>query len=368
MRRFTDYFPLFLQLLKLRATKILFRLQPIDVCFFVTVRRELDDYFDPSIGSLLEGLDPRERRALYLNVLFADTDPTRHPSWGQNWVDRLTDTSSSYNVSGEQLAHLQAIEKDKDFHEKGVYDYIYALRACQVTNAPYIAIFEDDIILAEGWMTKTLKALADINHIVQNKTSWIYLRLFYTETALSWTSSDFAYRNMPLIFGLMMLLTIGCLLVLRRFPICHSYLDYPTVFVISLVCVPAFTALVYMMGKYNIMPLRGVVEMNTNGCCTQALVFPRAQVDDLVRYLEEKRGQTDLLIEEYAEQTGLTRYALAPPQLQHVGLKSSRGNADIHTQSTWAFWFEDNDPITLKREHEDLLRSKDIGNILQDHN
>lgn len=36
----------------------------------VTVRRGSDDHFDPSIGSLLGGLDPRERRALRLNVLF----------------------------------------------------------------------------------------------------------------------------------------------------------------------------------------------------------------------------------------------------------------------------------------------------------
>lgn len=44
-------------------------------------------------------------------------------------------------------------------------DYTYALTACKQANASYTIIFEDDIILATGWMTKTLKALADIDRI-----------------------------------------------------------------------------------------------------------------------------------------------------------------------------------------------------------
>ncbi|KAL2850072.1 hypothetical protein BJX68DRAFT_266866 [Aspergillus pseudodeflectus] len=40
-----------------------------------TVHRELDTSFEASVGSLLERLTERERRALYLSVLFADTDP-----------------------------------------------------------------------------------------------------------------------------------------------------------------------------------------------------------------------------------------------------------------------------------------------------
>lgn len=61
----------------------------------VTVRRHLDDYFEATVGSLLEGLDERERRKLYLSVLIADTEPRVHPSWGQNWVERLTDSATT---------------------------------------------------------------------------------------------------------------------------------------------------------------------------------------------------------------------------------------------------------------------------------
>lgn len=109
--------------------------------------------------------------------------------------------------------------------------------------------------------------------------------------------------------------------------------------------------------------------MNSDGCCTQGLVFPSQQIDGLIEHLRERRhGQTDLLIEEYADQTNLTRYALAPQQLQHVGLKSSRGNAEIEARSTIAFWFEENDPDTLRQEHEELLDDPDVEGALNKYN
>ncbi|KAI3064685.1 CAZyme family GT109 [Aspergillus niger] len=337
------------------------------VCIaMVTVRRDSDHYFEASVGSLLEGLDERERQALYLSILFADTDPRVHPSWDQKWVGRLVDSADSYNVTEGQLQHLQDLEKEKNFYEKGVFDYIYALRACQEVNAPYTIIFEDDIIVATGWFSKTLKALSDISQRNQQpRNSWIYLRLFYTETSLGWSDSDMAYTNMTLIFGLLMLSTFSSLSMLRHTRFQRLHLDTLSIVVISMICVPAFTALVYMAGKYNVMPLHGVVEMNQYGCCTQGLVFPRESVDGLIEFLSARgHGQTDSMIEEYADQSQLTRYALAPPQLQHVGLKSSRNNLDINTQSTWAFWFETNDPANLRREHATLLEDDDVERML----
>lgn len=49
---------------------------------FVTVKRDHVNYFDASIGSLLSGLDDTERRVISVNVLFANTNPEIHPSWG----------------------------------------------------------------------------------------------------------------------------------------------------------------------------------------------------------------------------------------------------------------------------------------------
>ncbi|RAH75608.1 uncharacterized protein BO66DRAFT_12946 [Aspergillus aculeatinus CBS 121060] len=348
---------------------------PLVCAAFLTVRREEENYLEASVGSLLEGLAPPERRALFLNIIFVDTDPSQHPSWGQNWMHQLADHVGSYqNISLDQFYHLQELEKARNFYEKGVFDYIHALAACMATNATYLAMFEDDIIVADGWMAKTLKGLSEIAQIQElehnnHNKPWVYLRLFFTETALSWTSADFAYRNMGWIFiGASLSLLAALMAVRRSCPASHAYLDYPTIGAISFVSLPALIGLVYMVGKYSLMPLSGVVEMNAHGCCTQGLVFPRDQVDAVIAHLSEvKAGQTDSIIEEYADAHGLTRYALAPQQLQHVGLKSSRDNLEINTRSTWAFWFEENMPADLRKEHEDLLRDIDVRRLLDEH-
>jgi len=112
-----------------------------------------------------------------------------------------------------------------------------------------------------------------------------------------------------------------------------------------------------MIGKYSIHPLSGVTRMDKYGCCTQALVFPRHQIPGLVSYLtQRKAGQTDSMIEDYADTTKLERYALSPQVVQHIGLVSSRDNLEINTKSTWAFWFETSDAARLRAEHEELAQ------------
>lgn len=241
-------------------------------------------------------------------------------------------------------------------------DYVYLLNQCLETEAPYILILEDDVILADGWLIKTLHGLHELMlGATARNGSWLYLRLFFTETSLSWSSSDFWYRNMPLAFFLV--IGSGCALLLairRRWSGTRHLISNWTIAAMCLVVIPAFTGLIFMIGKYSLFPLHGVVEMNSHGCCTQGLVFPREQVPALTVFLQErKRGQTDSLIEEYADQSGLTRLALAPQQLQHVGLQSSRDNLGVNTQSTWAFWFEENSALDLKIEHERLMAASD---------
>lgn len=237
-------------------------------------------------------------------------------------------------------------------------DYLHVLRECLAeTNAPYVLIAEDDIIFAEGWLAKTLKSLAELR---QRSNSWLYLRLFFTETSLGWEADvDFWYGHQLMTFALAMGVVFLLLVFGRR--LCRPLgrrMDTPTLAVLVFIATPAFTALIFMLGKYNIRPLSGVERMDRHGCCTQALIFPRHQVQGLIDFLHERgSGQTDSLIEEYADKQALERYALAPQVVQHVGLVSSRNNLAINTRSTWAFWFETQDPEALRREHELLARA-----------
>ncbi|KAH8698673.1 hypothetical protein BGW36DRAFT_426366 [Talaromyces proteolyticus] len=352
--------------------------EPLVCAAFVTVKRDLDDYFEDSIGSMLEGLDDRERHALHLKVVFANTDPQRHPSWGQPWLNRVIDSVESYEVPQSTFRELQRLEAEEDFRTKGVFDYVYTLNRCMETDAPYIGIFEDDILFADGWMAKTMKGLMKLNHTMESEpienvdetlaptASWLYMRLFYTETQLQWEETDFAYRNIHMIF--LVAMSTGlliCMMTRRLFPRARSILTYSTIIVICLVTIPAFTGLYFMIGKYSVHPLRDVVPMDAHGCCSQALIYPRQHVPSLIDYLEQERsGQTDLMIDDFAQKTGLRRFALAPPQVQHVGLRSSRKMAEADTQSTWAFWFEANDAKKLKEEHLSILNDDKIDALL----
>ncbi|KAJ5175797.1 uncharacterized protein N7482_001674 [Penicillium canariense] len=115
-----------------------------------TVKRDKDHYFEAMVGSMLSGWDARECQALYRSRLFANTYPTEHPAC----------------------------------------DYIYLLKQCLKTYAPYIFILGDDVILAGGWLIKTLNGSHGMSRgPAARNGAWIYLRLFYTETSLSWSSA-----------------------------------------------------------------------------------------------------------------------------------------------------------------------------------
>jgi GR25 family glycosyltransferase involved in LPS biosynthesis len=237
-------------------------------------------------------------------------------------------------------------------------DYVYALEKCRQSVTPYIAIFEDDIVFADGWLARTRKALREISEREDVFGEWLYLPLFYTETSLSWqTAEDSWYRHIGLTNSLFAFSSFVILLTARHtIPGTRSYLDDWTLLIICLVSTPAFVILAFVIGKYSLFPLHGVVTMNGHGCCTQGLVFPSGQVPDIGKFLQAKgKGQTNTLLEEYADMTGKQRSALAPQVLQHVGLESSRDNNAVNTKSTWAFWFEENEPEALKRVHALLV-------------
>ena len=107
------------------------------------------------------------------------------------------------------------------------------------------------------------------------------------------------------------------------------------------------------------MPLDGVERMDSKACCTQALIFARSQLPSLTAMLrDDKHGQTDLIIEKWANAEKLPRYALAPQVVQHVGLVSTRGMRKKFTQQTWAYGFEAYDAAKLKQEHSALTETE----------
>ncbi|KAI9147435.1 hypothetical protein HJFPF1_12456 [Paramyrothecium foliicola] len=392
---------------------------PVLCAAFVSVRREHPDaahYFSDAIGSMLHGLSSQERAALNLTVLFANAaDPAQHPDFAAPWMPRLVDHSGGYqNVSDDEMAELRRLEAAQDFQRKGVLDYLYVLDRChRETNAPFIAVFEDDIVFAADWMARTLLGLQYLaSHpptaTGTDKRPWLYLRLFYTETFMSWDDeTDYWYAHLTMTFALASFTTVALLVLLRQIMwVCgrsnsgrdkhgataRSWfcspsnlglrLDMATIVVLSAIVTPAFTVLVFMAGKYNLPTYAlhgasravgnlvpgtqawqkhaGVLPMDQQGCCTQALVFDRARVPDLMAYLRKReRGQTDLMIEEYCREKSLRRFALGEQAVQHMGVVSSRGGNVVNGQSVWAFYFEESSLDKIETRHQSTLKRID---------
>lgn len=142
-------------------------------------------------------------------------------------------------------------------------DYLYAPNLCYETSAPYILLVEDDIIIADSWFAKTRKAIRDIGS-KPDPFIYLYLRLFYAETSMKWrVEDDFWYRRMDLTLALGACTTAFFLLIFRRFtPNMKRCIDSWTILVLSLVTIPAFITLAFMIGKYSLFPPNGVFKMN----------------------------------------------------------------------------------------------------------
>ena len=87
---------------------------------FVTVKRESIQYVDEAVASILDGLDEEERGALNVQLLFADTETTLHPSWHKSWLRSAVDGMVGYNVSSETMTKLKDWEEKRNFYYKGV--------------------------------------------------------------------------------------------------------------------------------------------------------------------------------------------------------------------------------------------------------
>lgn len=322
------------------------------------------------MSSALAGLSPVERADLNLKIYFADTDPAVHSSW-QTVLTNISDETYSprSTVHPSQFAHLVTLEREGNFEAKGSIDYATALRHCYATTtAPYIAIFEDDILFADSWLTRTLLALRDIDEQMADRArkeyEWLFMRLFNEERASGWESHALLGNNTPLISLGIALALAGILVYLRDYRkggrnMPARRLDNATIFVVCGISVPVFVILFFQAGKASMLPPWPGVRMEGFGCCTQGMVFPRRSVPRLVEHLQkaaEIHRPYDVATNDYATERGLERFALYPVMVQHVGTMSiinpDRGNEN----RVWSMAFESLSAKKLSADHGRMVK------------
>jgi hypothetical protein len=254
------------------------------------------------------------------------------------------------------------------FREKGLFDYTYLLESCYDTGAPYIAIFEDDVIAMDGWYHRTLSSIAEAGRVCMRNhrkaTDFLYLRLFYTEEFLGWNGEDWYIH---LSWSLAAILASGLMLCCVRLcgPYLKRILTLQVVLGICIIPVPSLIILFFAAGRVSVLPLpAGVNVMNKYGCCSQGFLFPRQKAHDLITWYKQVHvGFVDMLTEQYADEHEELRLAITPSVIQHIGTKSSKGDDSGKdskhqlsvTQKLWNFGFELFDSNVLRAEHEAVI-------------
>jgi hypothetical protein len=306
-----------------------------------------------------------ERADLDLAIYFVNTDPTIHPSYN-SWVNQVADhVWSARDVTNQTILDaLHRLEIAKDFHSKAGIDYSLALQRCyEQTTAPYIAIFEGDVIFADGWLARSLLALEHLRDYIgeaADTSRWLYMRIFNEERSTGFESRSIFGNGIPIIVpSVSLLLTCGLLStrhILRRKGT-RGFLDIPTILVLSWITVPAFIVLFFQSGKATVLPPAPGVRIERFGCCTQGLIFPREQAPGAWAWLREQAETAphDVLLNSYYRDTGLDVLAMYPMQLQHVGLTSVINPDRYKDQVVWSVAFEHLKPEALANEHERMV-------------
>lgn len=253
-------------------------------------------------------------------------------------------------------------------------DYALVLQRClDKTDAPYIAAFEDDTLIARGWVAPTIFAMNKVDDFVRRNSrfvrtssdtvDWLDVRLFNQERSTGWASRRIGDNHeYHIILSLdILFLALFFLFRRRRSAVLQRYTDNWTMALVCLLVLPAIVILFFQSGKASLLrPWPGLTIENF-GCCSQALVFNRRQVPALIEHLRasleaQSRGledvQYDMRTRDFARNAGLERLALYPMQVQHIGTHSVAGSAAAEAQAVWSIAFEDLDPARLARKHD----------------
>ncbi|KAI0014929.1 hypothetical protein F4780DRAFT_766264 [Xylariomycetidae sp. FL0641] len=363
---------------------------------FITVGRNVEgrQYIDTAVGSFLANITHAEREALHLKLFFADVpNPEKqHMSYAGLAAAGVADDIFTYPDTlpdkgrENKLKTLVKWASDKTnkhaLERKTVHDYAYALNHCATTtNAPYIALFEGDILLADGWAARTLRNLQTVENMMKSPSrheprrgkvepggpnSWLYLRLFNQERSSGWVGgTGFRSNNVHIIslavgVPLLLMLLLARRLLLPRH--LSRHLDGWVLFLVCGVSVPLIVWLFYASGKASLVGSPRGVHEEWFGCCNQALVYNGVHAQGLSDFMmaataHEKPGRSDMLPKEFAWDHGLARISAYPMMAQHAGRVSAIDTSSDEAKRVWSMAFESLDPWRLAHDHAQDVRA-----------
>jgi hypothetical protein len=358
---------------------------------FLTIGREMEgrQYVEAAVGSFLANMSRAERQAIHLKLFFADvpSPETQHKSYPSLVAADIADDIVTYQKSlpekdkESKMTLLESWARDHNdgvsIERKTVHDYAYALNQCvQTSHAPYIALLEGDILLADGWAARTLKNLHTVKKMMKDPkrhkpargqvepggpNSWLYLRMFNQERSSGWGGgTGFRSNNAHIISLAVSLPLLVVLLWVRRSLLPRHLARHIDGWVILIICgvqVPLFVWLFFASGKASLLGSPPGVYEEWFGCCSQALVFNREHAQALSDFLMKattahgRAGRGDMLTKDFAWEHGLARISAYPMLAQHVGIISATDTTAVEAKRVWSMAFENLKPHNLARGH-----------------
>ncbi|KAJ9133769.1 Integral membrane protein [Coniochaeta hoffmannii] len=336
-----------------------------------SINRTTQSFLSHTLATLTDTLTPQDRASIHLVVLLADRPSSHHSAYGQEWIERLADEILVYDqppaVGGGNSSIYRSVPFDlvpgrprgTGRVENMRLDHSLLFETCRNHSADYFALVEDDIIASRDWFARMKKGLAYVEaRTSKTKQEWLYLRLFFSELLMGWNSEEW------LAYATHIFLAYAAALVLflaarKRFRLlggggaagsgdrAQTY-RHVTALAFGL-WLPALIALYFLAGRVSVArvnPLawwgnpRGVREMSDYGCCAQGLVFPRRRLDGVFELMRNPPYDFpgDMILEGYAGDKGLKKWALDPSVFQHVGFTESSEGPRI--AEVWNFSFE----------------------------
>ncbi|KAI3316895.1 hypothetical protein HD806DRAFT_402338 [Xylariaceae sp. AK1471] len=363
-----------------------------EICaIFLTIGREMEgrQYVETAVGSFFANMSRAEREAIHLKLFFADvpSPETQHKSYTSLTAANIADDIVTYPKSllekdkKRKMALLESWARDRNdgvaIERKTVHDYAYALSQCvQTSDAPYIALFEGDILLADGWAARTLKNLHATEEMMKDPkrhdpargrvepggpNSWLYLRMFNQERSSGWGGgTGFRSNNAHIISLAVSIPLLALLLWARRSLLPRQLVRHIDGWVILIICgvqVPLFVWLFFASGKASLLGSPPGVYEEWFGCCSQALVFNREHAQALSDFLmvattaHGRAGRGDMLTKDFAWKHGLARISAYPMLAQHVGIISATDTTAVEARQVWSMAFENLKPNKLAHDH-----------------
>lgn len=322
-----------------------------------------------TLSSLVDTLTPEERNSVYIVVLLADQNPRSHIAYGEPWLSRLADDVIVYDGKDSRDTPKKKEPDDAyrvipyDLRKQGRgwtrsehvhVDHSVLIETCRARGAPYFALIQDDVITSRDWFQRFKAGVTEVEDLSKESgQDWFYMRLFYSELLMGWNGEEVPeyLQKIGVVYGALIILTFIAWRLRRRprwhqklhinTPTAHSF-NYTVAMVLGL-WTPAVVVLVFMIGRVTLHRMTTnpqVREMPQYGCCAQGLVMPSRHLEGLQTLLREPpyRFPADMVIDAYADEKGLAKWALDPSVIQHVGMAASSDRGK--RVEVWNFSFE----------------------------